>query len=253
MNLEEQFMTYKKMTQVEPKEEKIQETIRKSKEAFFASEQEELLSYHEFLWLQFKVIQKRWWILQVLLLFVLWAVLMFVHDDKYIQRSIGVIASLFVILIIPEFWKNRSCQCMEIEASSYYSLKQVYAARMLLFGITDIFLITIFCGTVSVGLHFELTKLMVQFLFPLSVTACICFGTLCSKYSLSETVALTLCIIWSAVWLLIILNENIYALITFPIWISLLGIALIFLLVVIYRTIKFCNKYWEVTLDGIEV
>ena len=55
-------------------------------------------------------------------------------EAVYIQRSMGVIASLFVILIIPELWKNRTFQCMEIEASSYYSLRQVYAARMLLFG-----------------------------------------------------------------------------------------------------------------------
>ena len=51
----------------------------------------------------------------------------------------GVVATLFVILIIPELWKNRSCECMEIEATSYYSLKQVYATRMLLFGVTDVF------------------------------------------------------------------------------------------------------------------
>ena len=48
--------------------------------------------------------------------------------------------------------------------------KQVYAARMLLFGVTDIFFITLFLGAASAGLHYELSELVVQFLFPLCVT-----------------------------------------------------------------------------------
>lgn len=82
---------------------------------------------------------KRWWVLQFMLLVALWIALSSIHDEIYIKRSMGVAAALFVILIIPELWKNRSCECMEIEAASYYSLKQVYAARMLLFGVTDVF------------------------------------------------------------------------------------------------------------------
>ena len=77
---------------------------------------------------------------------------------------------------------------------------RVYATRMLLFGITDIFFITVFLGVASAGLHYELSELVVQFLFPLCVTACICFGILCSKHAFSETVAIVLCVIWSAVW-----------------------------------------------------
>jgi hypothetical protein len=83
---------------------------------------------------------------------------------------------------------------------------------MLLFGITDIFFITVFLGVASAGLHYELSELVVQFLFPLCVTACICFGILCSKHAFSETVAIVLCVIWSAVWLFIVLNENVWLL-----------------------------------------
>jgi len=232
-------------------EEKIQETIIKSKNAFFMAEQEKTLSYHEFLWIQLKVIQKRWWIFQFLILVVLWVALTSIQDEIYITRSMGVAASLFVIFIIPELWKNRSCECMEIEASSYYSLKQVYAARMLLFGIIDIFFITLFLGTVSAGLHFELLELIVQFLFPLCVTACICFGILCSKCFFSETFAIIICIIWSAVWLFIVLNESIYTIITIPIWLTLLGLAVIFLVFTVYRILNSCNEYLEVSFDEI--
>lgn len=249
MNLEEKIGRYREMIQIKPQEDKIQETICRSKNAFFMAEQEKMLFYHEFLWVQLNVIQKRWWILQFLVLMALWAALTSIQDEIYITRSMDVAASLFVILIIPELWKNRSCECMEIEASSYYSLKQVYAARMLLFGMVDIFFITLFLGTVSIGLHFELLELIIQFLFPLCITACICFGILCSKRFFSETVAVILCMAWSAVWLFIVLNESIYIMITIPIWLALLGLAAFFLAFTVYRILKNCNKYLEVSFD----
>ncbi len=251
MNLEEMIGRYRETTQIKPQEKKIQETICMSKNAFFMAEQEKTLSYHEFLWTQLKVIQKRWWFFQFLILVALWIALSSIQDEIYITRSMGVAASLFVILIIPELWKNRSCECMEVEASSYYSLKQIYAARMLLFGIIDIFFITLFLGTISAGLHFELFELIVQFLFPLCVTACICFGILCSKCFFSETAAIILCILWSAVWLFIVVNESIYTIITIPIWLTLLGLAVLFLAFTVYRILKSCDKYLEVSFDEI--
>ncbi len=107
MNLEEKVVMYRKTIQVEPQEEKIQETITRSKNAFFMAEQKRMLSYHEFLWTQLEVIQKRWWILQFLILVVLWVALTSIQDEIYITRSMGVAASLFVILIIPELWNCR--------------------------------------------------------------------------------------------------------------------------------------------------
>lgn len=251
MNLEEKMKIYKEVMQIKSQEEKIQETIQKSKKAFFMAEQDKLLSYYEFLWTQLRVIQKRWWLLQVLILMALWIALSSIQDEVYIKRSMGVAASLFVILIIPELWKNRSCGCMEIEAASYYSLKQVYAARMLLFGIVDICLITLFLGTASVGLHFELLELVIQFLFPLCVTACICFGILCSKYVFNEAVAVILCIIWSTIWLFIVLNEKVYVMITIPIWCALLGLTILFLVYSVHRILRKCNKYLEVSFHEI--
>lgn len=251
MNLEEQVKMYKEVIQVKTQEEKIQETILKSKNAFLMGEQEKVLSYREFLWVQLKVIKKKWWILQILILSALWIALVSVNDEIYIQRSMGVVATLFVILAIPELWKNKSCDCMEIEASSYYSLKQVYAARMLLFGITDIFLVTLFLGMASSRLHFELLELIIQFLFPLCVTACICFGILCSRYFFSEAVAIILCISWSAVWLFIVLNESIYPVIATPVWIVLFGVAILFLTFTICRILKSCDNYLEVSFDEI--
>ena len=49
MNWGKRAEKYRQVIQVEPMEERIQETILKSKNAFFKAEQERVLSYHEFL------------------------------------------------------------------------------------------------------------------------------------------------------------------------------------------------------------
>lgn len=249
MGLEERLKNYRDATQTEPGDEKIRETVARCKNTFFMAEKEKMLPYHEFLWMQLRAMQKRWWLLQFLLLTMLWMILSSVQEELYITRSMGVAAPLFVILIIPELWKNRTYGCMEIEAVTYYSLRQVYAARMLLFGITDVFLLTIFCGTASVGLHYDLSYLLVQFLFPLAVTACICFGILCSRRCLSETTAILLCIIWSAGWLFIVLNNEIYARIAIPVWGALLCGMILFLVFAVCRVIHMSNQYLEVYSD----
>lgn len=249
MNLEKKLKDYGESMKIIPDEQKVTETIRKSMEAYCLAEQERLLTYWEFLWTQLWLIRKRWWLFQLLLLTWLWAVLPTIRTEQLVQRIFGVAASLFIILIIPELWKNQTCQSMEIEAASYYSLRRIYAARMLLFGIVDIILITLFCTSAAVRMDLMFSQLLIQFLFPMTVTAAICFGILCSRYPFGETAAMMMCIAWSAVWLGIILNEKIYAAITFPLWLTFIGIAFVFLAFTVYRTLRSCNHYWEVKAD----
>ncbi len=252
MTFEEKLKIYKKTVQVPVKEEAIQRTVQLSKAAFYASEQDKVMSYHEFLLAQFGVIQKRWWGFQFLILLLFWISFRMSMEMEAVQKSLGVTASLFIILVIPELWKNRDSRSMEIEAASYYSLRQIYAARMTLFGIVDVVLVTLFCGLTSVTLNLAMSDLLTQFLFPMVVTACICFGVLCSKHHFSEFAAISMCMIWSVLWWLLTLNESAYRKITMPVWIGLLGIALFFLIFVVYRTLNSCNDYWEVNVDGIE-
>lgn len=253
MNLEKELKDYKQSIKINPNEQKVTETIRKSIDAYVSVEQARLLTYGEFLWTQLRLIRKRWWLFQILLLILLWAVLPSVQVEQVVQRILGVAASLFIILIIPELWKNQTCQSMEIEAASYYSLRQIYAARMLLFGIADIVLITFFCVSAAITTGILLSQLLIQFIFPMVVTTAICFGILCSKYSFSETAAIMLCIAWSAIWLVIILNEKIYTAVTFPLWFAFIGIAFIFLAFTLYRTLHCCNHYWEVKSNEIGI
>lgn len=253
MDLEEQLMLYKQMTQTEPDKQKMQETARRAKQAFYMAEQEEMLAYHEFLWAQFKIIQKRWWMLQFLLLCAAGKVFTSSYEESFIWRGMGIMAVLFVILIIPELWKNRTYRSMEIEEASFYSLKQIYAARMVLFGAVDMLLLTAFCGTMTLGLHLKFMQLLVQFLLPMLVTACICFGTLCSRRNVNESSAMVLCILWSMLWLALTLNEKVYGMVTMPVWLLLTGCTLVFLCAAVYGCLHRCNAYWEVVLDGIGV
>lgn len=253
MNLEKILNDYKEAMKTVPGEQNIRETVKKSISAYYSAEQECPLTYAEFLWAQLRLMRKRWWFFQTLLLSVLWAVLPSVQSQQRMQRIFGIIASLFIILIIPELWKSQTYHSMEIEAASYYSLRQIYAARILLFGTVDAVLIILFCGLTTITINILLSQLLIQFIFPMVVTATICFGILCSKYPFSETTAVMMCIVWSALWLLIVLNENIYAAITFPLWLTFIGIALVFLTFTIYRTLHYCRDYLEVNLNGIDI
>lgn len=253
MNLKKQLRTYDHEAQIRPREEHIIQTIERSEETFFAAEQNLFLSYPEILRFQFRLIQKRWWLLQLGLLLGLWTVLLLTREEIYTQRCMGAAASLFVILLMPELWKNRSSHSMEVEGASYYSLRQIYAARMLIFGIIDIALITLFCQATSQWLYYDLNQLLIQFLFPMSVTACICFHTLHSRHIRSESFAVILCLMWSLIWLLVLLNETVYALISLSVWFAMSALALCYLSISIYQAIHSCDTYWEVSLDEVEL
>lgn len=253
MDLEKKLKDYHQSRKIIPNEQKVTETIRKSIDVYCSVEQERLLTYREFLWTQLRLIRKRWWLIQLLLLILLWAVLPSVQAEQLVQRILGVAASLFIILIIPELWKNQTCQSMEIEAASYYSLRQIYAARMLLFGIVDIVLITFFCVSAVITMGILLSQLLIQFIFPMTVTTAICFGILCSKHSYSETTAIMLCILWSSIWLVVILNKKIYTAVTFPLWLAFVGIAFVFFAFTTYRMLHCCNHYWEVKSNEIRI
>ncbi len=225
---------------------KIKEAVQRSKKAFCESETEHFLSYPEFIYQQGRYIHKRWWVLQGLILAALWWILQITESNIYIQRSMGIIASLFVILIVPEFWKNRSSASAEIECTAYYSLRQVYAARMIIFAAVDLLLLSSFFAAVSVTGRLTVGEILIQFFIPFNVTCCICFRTLCSTRLGSEYMALLFCMVWVAIWVLILLDENIYAAVSVPIWGGLLAASILYLGYSIRKMQKCCEIIWEV-------
>jgi len=226
-------------------EEKVMDTIAVSKAAFLSSEADRNLSHLEFLTVQGRLIQKRWWFLQGLLLALVCLFLQQTEADYLTRRALGLAGPLFVILILPELWKNRNFDAMEVECTTYYTIRSIYAARLTLFAVVDLMLLSAFFAVASVAAQISLWEMLIQFVLPFNVTCCICFRTLYAKRIRSEALAMLLCILWTACWAMLILSESVYSVISIPIWIaalagSVLGIA---------HTLCRGREKWQQTLE----
>ncbi len=227
-------------------EKKILETIEASKQALFESKRKETISYFEFLFIQTRFINKRWWLSQVAILIILWYNLFTTQNHPTVYREAGILIPVFVILIIPELWKNVRTNSWEIENSAFYTLRQIYSARLLLFGSVDLLLLSTFFITTALTIQTTLYDMIIQCLLPFNITCCICFGLLCSKRLYSEYIAIVFCMIGATIWYKIVTNEKLYASVSDVGWLMILGVSVVYLLFVIYRLLKNSAKYCEV-------
>ena len=230
---------------IQPREEKLLQTIQKSKEALYKSEQEKPLNWREFLYQQMIYTKKIWWLLQFALLVVLWWILYTSKSSLYIQHSMGILAPMFGVLILPELWKSRRSGTAEIEGASYYSLRQVYAARLLLFGMADILLISGFLIMSFLATRITVWELAIHFMLPFNVTCGICFGTFCGRRWSSEYFSACLCLVWCFVWVRIILSPGLYEQIVPAVWAGCVILSVVFLCWSVYSILKNCDIYWE--------
>lgn len=199
-------------------ETQIQKTIEASKAAFAAGEAEGVLSQTEFLYQQSRYIKKRWWLLQGVLLVFVCLFLSLAETEYSVRRCLGLAGPLFVILILPELWKSRSCNAMEIECTTFFPLRQIYAARMTLFAGVDMVLLSVFFAGASILARITLWEMLVQFVLPFNVTCCICFRSLYSRRISSEALSLLLCCMWTGLWSLVVFNDAVYTAISVPVW-----------------------------------
>lgn len=250
MTLDELLNIDSQYTTTTPREEHIQATIRAAQQSYVHAEAEMPMARHTFLRIQLALIHKRWWLAQALILALVWWALPQMDDSLIIARCLGLTASLFVILLIPELAKNRTYQCLEIESTTHYTLRHIYAARMFLTGLVDITILTVFCGAVSHTLSLSFVALLTQFLFPLTVTACLCFAALSNARASSSLAAIGACLFWSGLWALLLFNDRLYAMITTPVWLALFGLSMVFLAFIIIHWIKRSTKLWEVNPHG---
>lgn len=223
----------------------LQETIRLSKAAFYEMESRGQLSSAEFLYQQSQYIRKRWWILQGGLLMLLWILLAVSESGVVVQKSMGVAAPLFAVLLLPELWKNRNAQATEIEGTAFYSLRQIYAARIFLFALVDAGLLGLFSLAAVLTGNVPIETLIGQFFLPYFVTCCICFRTFYHKRAVSDVFALLLCLVWCFVWIHFILDENLYDAVSLPIWMAATAASALYLGCCIYRGQKNFQKLWE--------
>ena len=226
-------------------EEKVMETIAVSKAAFLSGEAEQMVSPGEFLFLQSRLIQKRWWILQGLLLAFVCLFLCHMETDYLIRRALALAGPLFVILILPELWKNRNCDAMEVECTTYYTLRSIYAARLTLFAGVDLLLLSVFFAAASLVARITLWEMMIQFILPFNVTCCICFRTLYAKRIRSEALAMLLCILWTGIWAMLIMSNAVYSVISVPIWIAALTASMLGM----FHTLCQGREKWQQTLE----
>ena len=226
-------------------EEKVMQTIVVSKAAFLSGESEQVVSPSEFLFLQSRLIQKRWWLLQGLLLAFVCLFLCHMETDYLIRRALGLAGPLFVILILPELWKNRNFDAMEVECTTYYTIRSIYAARLTLFAVVDILLLSAFFGVASVFAKITVWEMLIQFVLPFNVTCCICFRTLYAKRIRSEAQAMLLCILWTGVWAMLIMSNSVYSAISVPMWIAALAASVLGMCCTLCQG----KKKWQQTLE----
>ncbi len=229
---------------MEYREDHLLQTIARSKAAFLEGEGSFPLSLWEFVYQQGRYIRKRWWCLQGLFLLVL----LWILPENYvdIRRGLGAAAPLFVVLALPELWKSRSSNAMEVEAASYYSLRQIYAARMTLFSLVDTVLVSLFILGLNHSLWITLGDLIASFLLPFSVSCCICLRCLYCPRIGSEAYSLLLCGIWTVLWDQILIRDRIYNAISLPVWCALLALSLLYLGWCIFHGQRQGEKIWEV-------
>lgn len=231
----------------QPREEAVQAAVQAATQAFYRREASRPLSHLEFLRQQSRFLQKRWWVLQGGVLVLLWWLLQTAGSAYEVQRAMGTLAPLFVVLVLPELWKNRTSGALEVECTAYYSLRQVYAARMILFGLADLVLLTLFFAVTLLAGRASFQDLIIHFLLPFLVTGCICLRTLSFRRDAALYTSLPLCLVWTAVWVLIVLDSPVYALITLPMWTGLLGLAAIYFFYSLYKLQSTCESLWEVS------
>ena len=106
-------------------EARIEDTVQKSIRTFYRSEKRREPSYLYFLYVQLCYTKKRWWILQAALLAGFLVFTGRILSDESAQKALGVLASLFVILIIPSFFREESQQMSELESTLFFSLREV--------------------------------------------------------------------------------------------------------------------------------
>lgn len=224
---------------------KMDETKEKSKEIYYSMQSEECTSFIEFLVQQAQFIEKRWWCFQFLILFLMWYMVGQFGQEPAMRRIIGVGASIFAMFIVPELWKNRENDSVEVEDTCIYSMRQIIRARLLLFGFIDLNFLSVFgIGCVTSG-KILAQDIIIQFLLPYLVTCCICFTCFYGRVE-KMFLAVILSIIWCVLWAEIILSDRVYEIVSVPIWFGMVAATIVYLILCITRGQQTLSEFREV-------
>ena len=236
MNLDEQLKRWTEDNPIPIRDAALSRTIRASKAAFWQGEEQCRISWWDFVCQQAGYIRKEWWGLQSCLLLLLWLLLRWAESDSYDRRCMGILAPVFIILTLPELWKNDNCRSIEVEGAALFPLRSIVAARMLLFGMVDLALLTFFFTVSTLTLGLSIQELIVDFLLPLLMTCCICVRMLYMGRNAGMIPSLFACLFWLSQWTLVVLREEIYSRLSLPVWMGAAALSLFYLC--------FCTLRW---------
>ena len=242
--LDRRLRAYGLSSMPEPDESKIKDTIVNARKSYDEAVEKIQVTYFDFLYDQTRYIRKRWWSLQFFLLFLAGWYVRSVEDVWKIRSMFGIAAPLFVVMVIPELWKNRSANAMEVEGAACFSIRQIYSARLLAFAAVDGVFLSLFTAALSMTGKVIIWEMIVQFFLPMTVTCCICFRGLCGRRAVSEYTACVLSLLWAVVWMLVILNDNVYRTVSVPVWTGICGMAAAYLTYTVKRMLR--ESLWAV-------
>lgn len=234
-----------------PPQSAVDRAVLAAKDSFMIGEKKKKLSFAGFVIVQIQLMQKRWWMLQCVLLFLAGEWLRVSGDVSYIHRGFSIVGALFVIFIIPELWKNNKNGSVEIEESSLFSLRKVYAAKLIAFGLVDTLMLTVFCILTVQMNDIIFADLLKQLIFPVMIAAAICLTAFSHGGFFNEIAVIMVCLGANSIWMLVAVNETVYSQITPLIWAGLFGICIGLIVCCIYKTLYKNGKYREAWADEI--
>lgn len=246
----EKIESYKNLIQKEYVREQAVQKVMDQCTGIVSKQADTRASYFTFLFEQFKFIKKRWWALQSVVLILIWFLVADSEGGESAERALGALAVIFAVMIIPEIWKNRRFSAVEIEKVAFYSLRQICSARILLFAIVDLTMLTIFFAVSLYTLPISTYRLIIDFLVPFNVSCCICFRLLYSRWNDTEYLAVFLSMLCVFLWSLIVSSDSIYQRISTPVWIGLTIVSFVYLVFCIYKSQCRCEINWEVRTNG---
>ena len=234
------------------REEKILQAVESSMRKLEQAQFEQPIDIWEFLFQQSRFIKKNWWLMQAILLCLLYWYVQLFGNPQTIRQALGIAAPLFVILVIPELWKNTSNNALDIEGTTMYTLQQVYAARLILFAGVDLLLLSVFCICTSLSHTLSLWDIMTQFIIPMNVTCCIALTCLYCPRIGNQSFSILLCLLFAMMWREVVRTEQIYKAITIPTWYALLFLSMTYMGYCLFRGQQNLRQYMAIRIAGNE-
>ena len=247
--LEKILKNMNKQNEQKPSKEAIDSLVLKARELINSKDNESRIGFIEFIILQVKIMKKEWWLAQAFLLFIAAKWLSISDGEAYVQRGLSIIASLFVILVIPELWRNIENKSIEIEETSIFNLRKIYAAKLIAFGFVDTTILTLFCIYAVQMQEIMFADILKQFIFPIMIASMICMKAFSGRKYFNQLITMIICIAANMVWMIIVLNENIYLKITPFVWVVMFSTSILLTIYYIKKALRNNIRHLEVKIN----